>query len=227
MSNSPLVSHVALSPNHSGTRIAPIDRITPHCVVGQSAVETLGQWFAPTSRKASSNYGIGFDGRVGMYVYEGFRSWCSSSADNDNRAVTIECASATIPPYAFNPVVYDTLITLCADICQRNGKKKLLWLGGKDTTLSYTPKSNEMVLTAHRWFAPTECPGDWMYSRMDDLADKVTAILDKDVSALGNDLYRVQCGAFRSKLNADNYLEQVKQYFPDAFITRVPNYYDK
>ena len=175
--NSSLVSYTKLSPNHSGLRTHSIDRITPHCVVGQCSVETLGNIFLPTSRQASCNYGIGVDGRVGMYVEEKNRSWCSSSSANDQRAVTIECASDTTEPYAFKDVVYQTLIKLCADICKRNGKKKLLWLGDKDKTLSYEPKSDEMVLTVHRWFANKSCPGSWMYARMGDLAAKVTAQL--------------------------------------------------
>ena len=175
--NSPLVAYTKLSPNHSGQRTHSIDRITPHCVVGQCSVETLGSIFAPSSRQASSNYGIGVDGRVGMYVEEKNRSWCSSSSANDQRAVTIECASDTTEPYAFKDVVYQTLIKLCVDICQRNGKKKLLWLGDKDTTLAYNPKADEMVLTVHRWFANKSCPGSWMYARMGDLASKVTAAL--------------------------------------------------
>lgn len=175
--NSSLVSYTKLSPNHSGLRTHSIDRITPHCVVGQCSVETLGNIFLPTSRQASCNYGIGVDGRVGMYVEEKNRSWCSSSSANDQRAVTIECASDTTEPYAFKDVVYQTLIKLCADICKRNGKKKLLWLGDKDKTLGYEPKSDEMVLTVHRWFANKSCPGSWMYARMGDLAAKVTAQL--------------------------------------------------
>ena len=175
--NSSLVSYTKLSPNHSGLRTHSIDRITPHCVVGQCSVETLGNIFLPTSRQASCNYGIGADGRVGIYVEEKNRSWCSSSNANDQRAVTIECASDTTEPYAFKDVVYQKLITLCVDICKRNGKKKLLWLGDKDKTLSYEPKSDEMVLTVHRWFANKSCPGSWMYARMGDLAVKVTAQL--------------------------------------------------
>lgn len=175
--NSPLVSYTKLSPNHSGRRTHTIDRITPHCVVGQCSVETLGNIFAPAERQASCNYGIGADGRVGMYCEEKNRSWCSSSNANDQRAITIECASDTTAPYAFNDVVYNKLIELCVDICKRNGKTKLLWLGDKDKTLAYNPAANEMVLTVHRWFANKSCPGDWMYQRMDDLAAKVTAKL--------------------------------------------------
>ena len=126
--NSPLVSYTKLSPNHSGQRTHNIDRITPHCVVGQCSVETLGNIFLPASRQASSNYGIGVDGRVGMYVEEKNRSWCSSSAANDQRAITIECASDSTEPYAFKDMVYKCLIELCTDICRRNGKTKLLWL---------------------------------------------------------------------------------------------------
>ena len=95
-------------------------------------------------------------------------------------SITIEFASDPKPPYAFKPIVYETLIKLCIDICKRNGKKKLLWFGDKAKTLNYSPKSDEMVLTVHRWFANKSCPGDWMYARMGDLADKVTAALAAD-----------------------------------------------
>ena len=183
--NSSLVSYTKLSPNHSGQRTHSIDRITPHCVVGQCSVETLGNIFLPTSRQASSNYGIGVDGRVGMYVEEKNRSWCSSSSANDQRAVTIECASDTTEPYAFKDVVYNRLVELCTDICKRNGKTKLLWLGDKDKTLNYTPASDEMVLTVHRWFANKSCPGNWMYARMGDLASKVTAALGGNAETAG------------------------------------------
>lgn len=210
MSNSALICYTKLSPNHSGQRTHGIDRITPHCVVGQCSVETLGNIFLPTSRQASSNYGIGVDGRVGMYVEEKNRSWCSSSAANDQRAVTIECASDSAEPYAFKNIVYRTLIKLCVDICKRNGKTKLLWLGDKTKTLNYTPKSNEMVLTVHRWFANKSCPGNWMYSRMGDLAEKVTAALG-DTATTPKQLYRVrktwsdsksQKGAYKILANA-------------------------
>lgn len=175
--NSSLVSYTKLSPNHSGQRTHSIDRITPHCVVGQCSVETLGSIFYPTSRQASCQYGIGPDGRIGMYVEEKNRSWCSSSNANDQRAITIECASDTTDPYAMNSKVYDALIKLCVDICKRNGKKKLIWLGDKDKTLNYNPKSDEMVITVHRWFANKSCPGNWLYARLGDLATKVTAQL--------------------------------------------------
>ena len=175
--NSPLVAFTLLSPNHSGQRTKRIDRISPHCVVGQCSAEGLGDWFQRPSTQASSNYGIDKDGRVGMYVEEKNRSWCTSSNENDQRAVTIECASGKAEPYAMNEVVYDRLIDLCVDICQRNGKKKLLWFGDKDKSLSYQPKEDEMLITVHRWFSNKSCPGNWLYARLGDLAAKVTARL--------------------------------------------------
>lgn len=181
--NSSMVAYTKLSPNHSGQRTHGIDRITPHCVVGQCTAEGLGDWFAKSSTKASSNYGIDRDGRVGLYVGEKNRSWCTSSNANDQRAVTIECASDTTEPYAFRDAVYQTLINLCVDICRRNGKSKLLWLGDKEKTLAYEPKPDEMVLTVHRWFANKSCPGNWMYARMGDLAGKVTAALCSGAAA--------------------------------------------
>ena len=53
----------------------------------------IGEIFLPESRQASSNYGIGYDGEIGLYVEEKNRSWCTSSRSNDQRAITIEVAS--------------------------------------------------------------------------------------------------------------------------------------
>ena len=105
------------------------------------------------------------------------RSWCTSSNANDQRAITIECASDTTEPYTMNNNVYETLIKLCTDICKRNGKKKLLWFADKDKSLNYAPKSDEMLITVHRWFANKSCPGNWLYARLGDVAARVTANL--------------------------------------------------
>ncbi len=225
--NSPMVVYTKLSPNHSGQRTMAIDRITPHCVVGQCTAEGLGDWFYKSSTQASSNYGIDKDGRVGMYVEEKNRSWCSSSGANDQRAITIECASDTTEPYAFRDIVYQKLIELCTDICKRNGKNKLIWFGDKDKTLNYSPKSGEMILTVHRWFANKSCPGNWMYARMGDLAEKVTKALEGDVTPVDPDdrkkvsWYRVrkswadrktQKGAFKILDNAKKCADQNPGY---------------
>ena len=177
--NSPMVVYTKLSPNHSGTRTHDIDWITPHCAVGQYTLDEITDFFTKPDDPSSSNYGIDRDGNVGLYVEEKNRSWCTSSNMNDQRAVTIECASDWSEPYAFRDVVYQTLIELCIDICRRNGKKKLLWFGDKEKTLAYTPAPDEMVLTVHRWFANKLCPGAWMYARMGDLADRVTDALNR------------------------------------------------
>jgi hypothetical protein len=214
MSNSPLVSYTKLSPNHSGQRTHSIDRITPHCVVGQLTAEGIAACF-PAGREASCNYGIGKDGKIALIVEEKNRSWCSSSNANDQRAVTIECASDTTHPYAMTDAVYESLINLCTDICRRNGKNTLLWFADKNKTLAYTPKSNEMVLTVHRWFANKACPGDWLYNRLGDVAKRVTNNLQGNTQKPSNTasgaLYRVrkswqdaqsQKGAFSSLANA-------------------------
>ena len=212
--NSKMVSYTKLSPNHSGQRTHNIDRITPHCVVGQLSCESICGCFTSPSRQASCNYGIGKDGRISLCVEEKNRSWCSSSNANDQRAVTIECASDMSEPYAMNSAVYNSLVKLCVDICKRNGKKKLLWLGSKDKTLNYAPKSDEMVLTVHRWFANKSCPGNWLYARLGNLAAKVTTNLGGSIvtpPAPAAGLYRVrkswadvksQKGAFKSLDNA-------------------------
>lgn len=172
MSNSPLVNYTRISPHRSSPRNHKIDTITIHCVVGQCAVEPLGELFQ--TKEASSNYGIGYDGRIGMYVEEKDRSWCSSNAENDNRAITIECASDTFEPYAINDKVYNALIKLCADICKRNGIKKLKWKADP----SLIGKVDKQNMTVHRWFnTGKSCPGDYIYNRLGKIASEVNALL--------------------------------------------------
>ena len=147
MRNSPLVNYTKISPNRNSPRNHKIDTISIHCVVGQLTVEQIGDIFAKPSRGASSNYGIGKDGKIGMYVEEKDRSWCTSSPANDHRAITIEVASDTSEPYAVTPAAYNSLINLLVDICKRNGIAKLNYTG--DT------RGN---LTMHKFFAATVCP---------------------------------------------------------------------
>lgn len=170
MSNSKLVSYTRLSPNHSGRRKYAITRITPHYVGGNATVEALGEVFAPTSRQASSNYGIGSDGRVGMYVEESNRAWTSGSSDNDNRAVTIECAN--LSDGSLTDEAWKTLVELCADICQRNGKSRIVYTGDVSNV-----NDDEMLLTKHKWFQSTDCPGPWLDNQFDRLASEVNARL--------------------------------------------------
>lgn len=203
MSNSSLVKYTKISPNKTSPRDHAIDTITIHCVVGQLSVERLGEIFAPTSKKASANYGIGSDGRVGMYVEEKDRSWCSSNADNDNRAITIECASDSKYPYAINDAVYKTLIELCADICKRNNIKELKWKADK-SLIGQVDKQN---MTVHRWFAKKSCPGQYIYERLGQIAEEVNKKLKVSEVTV---LYRVQTGAFLNKSYADAMLAKVK-----------------
>lgn len=225
--NSPLVDCKVMSPNHSGERVHNISRITPHCVVGQLTAESIGGCFTNPSREASCNYGIGKDGRVCLIVDEANRSWCSSNRDNDQRAITIECASDKTAPYAMNDAVYGKLVELCTDICKRNGKKKLLWFGNKDEALNHIPAFDEMIITVHRWFSNKSCPGDWLYNRLGALATEVTKRLNGNVEVAKKEpetgtkvLYRVQIGAYSVKANAEAQLARAKAAgFKDAIIT--------
>lgn len=223
--NSSLVAYTKLSPNHSGQRTHGIDRITPHCVVGQLSCESICGCFTSPSREASCNYGIGTDGRISLCVEEKNRSWCSSSSANDQRAITIECASDRTEPYAMNGNVYASLINLCTDICRRYDKKKLLWFADKNKSLNYNPAPDEMVLTVHRWFANKSCPGDWLYARLGDLAAKVTANLGGSTSPTAGNLYRVQVGAYKNKANADAQLNRVKAAGFDTYMVQVDGLY--
>lgn len=227
MSNSPLVSYTKVSPNKSSPRNHKIDTVTIHCVVGQCSVETLGNVFAPTSRQASSNYGIGYDGRIGMYVEEKDRSWCSSNAANDNRAITIEVASDTKEPYAVNAKAYAALIDLLVDICKRNGIKELVWSTNKADRVNH---KNGCNMTVHRDYANKSCPGTYLYERHAQIASEVnkrlgsTNIKPAPEKPSGG-LYRVQTGAFKSKANADAMLAKVKAKGFDTYMVKVGDLY--
>lgn len=173
MSNSPLVSYTKISPNKNSPRNHSIDTLTIHCVVGQWTAKQICDFFNNTARQASCNYGVGCDGSIGLCVDEKDRSWCSSSASNDHRAITIEVASDTTHPYAVKDKAYIALIELLADICKRNGIKKLLWKGDK-SLMGQVGKQN---MSVHRWLAAKACPGDYLYNRHGDIATKVNAKL--------------------------------------------------
>lgn len=166
MSNSPLVSYTLISPNKS-KRTGKIAKITPHhtaCVVN---VEQLGAGFARPERKASSNYGIGNDGRIAMYVPEDYRAWTSSSTANDNVAITIEVSNCEVGGnWRISDAAWDSLVSLCVDICRRNGIEKLTFTGDKTGNL-----------TMHKMFAATNCPGPYLGGRFPELAETVNKIL--------------------------------------------------
>ncbi len=162
MSNSGLVNYTRLSPN-SSARNHKIDKITIHHMAGDLSVEQCGELFSQTSAQASSNYGIDSDGRVGMYVEEGRRAWTSASRSNDMRAVTIEVANdGGAPDWHVSDTALKKLVDLCEDICRRNGITFVDYTGTKSGNL-----------TRHNMFAATTCPGPYLQSKFDDIADEV------------------------------------------------------
>lgn len=228
MSNSALVNYTKISPNRTSPRKNKIDTITIHCVVGQCSVETLGAIFAPSSRQASSNYGVGYDGRFGMYCEEKDRSWCSSSAANDNRAITIEVASDTTEPYAVNDKAYAALLDLVTDICRRNGIKKLVWSTKKSERVNHLNGCN---LTVHRDYANKSCPGNYLYERQGAIAAEVNKRLgasaaEPETPSSGTDtLYKVQTGAFKQKSNAQALEKKLKAAGFDTYVVNTGGYY--
>ena len=228
MSNSALVNYTKISPNRTSPRKNKIDTITIHCVVGQCSVETLGAIFAPSSRQASSNYGVGYDGRFGMYCEEKDRSWCSASAANDNRAITIEVASDTTEPYAVNDKAYAALLDLVTDICRRNGIKKLVWSTKKSERVNHLNGCN---LTVHRDYANKSCPGNYLYERQGAIAAEVNKRLGASAaepetpSSGSGTLYKVQTGAFKQKSNAQALEKKLKAAGFDTYVVNTSGYY--
>ncbi len=219
MSNSSLVSYTKLSPNCDHPRNHAIDKITIHHMAGNLSVETCGNLFADPSREASANYGIGSDGRVGLYVDEGDRAWASASPSNDNRAVNIEVANdATGGDWPVSNAAYSKLIDLCVDICQRNGIKALNYTGDADGNL-----------TEHRMFTATACPGPYLHERMGRIAAEVNSRLneaaapaEKSVDELAREVIRGDWGngaERRQRLEAAGYDFNAVQDRVNAILT--------
>lgn len=171
MSNSPLVSYTKLSPCKNSPRNHKIDTITIHCMAGNMTVESCGALFSKYSRQTSSNYGIGSDGRIALYVNESDRSWCTSSRSNDNRAITIEVANdgGAETGWHVSDKAYESLINLLVDICKRNNIPELRWKADKNL-IGQVDKQN---MTVHRWFAAKACPGDYLYNAHSAIAAEV------------------------------------------------------
>lgn len=195
MSNSPLVTYTKISPNKSSPRNHKIDTITIHCVVGQLTAKQIVNLtkFQNSSGNSSCNYAVGTDGSIGLCVEEKDRAWTSSSRSNDHRAITIEVASDTKPPYAVNDKAMSALIELVADICKRNGIKELKWKGDK-SLIGQVDKQN---MTAHRWFASTACPGDYLYGKFDDIAAAVNKKLNPVVTKPSSTSSSTSASAFK------------------------------
>lgn len=176
--NSSLATYKNISPNKTTLTSKKINRISIHCYVGQVKAKFGVDYFAASASGCSANYVVGYDGSIGLSVEERDRAWTTSSKDNDKQAITIEVASGKADPYQVTDAAYTALLNLLVDICKRNGKTKVIWIDDKTKALAYTPKENEVILTVHRWFAPKECPGRYLYERHEQIASTVTARLN-------------------------------------------------
>lgn len=172
MSNSALVTYKRLSPNCTKPRNHKIDRIVIHHMAGNLTVQQCGAVFAPSSRQASSNYGVDSNGKVGMYVEEKNRSWATANAAIDHRAVTIEVANSKRGGnWPVSAKALKKTIELCADICKRNGIKKLIYTGDKTGNLHM-----------HCWYAATSCPGPYLKSKFSYIAKEVNKLLEAETT---------------------------------------------
>lgn len=187
MSNSPLISYIRISPNSTNPRRDKIRKITIHHMAGDMTVEACGNLFTNPARQASSNYGIGTDGRIALYVDEANRAWTSSSPENDNQAITIEVANdGGAPDWHVSDRALESTIALCVDICRRNGITRLSFTGDASGNL-----------TQHNYFAATECPGPYLKGKFAFIADEVNRRLSEEENGMKGILY---IGDFTSRV---------------------------
>lgn len=162
MSYSNLVNKYIPTTNYTHGRSGnKVCKITIHHMSGNLSIETCGNLFKSKSRKSSSNYGIGSDGRIACYVDEENRAWTSSSKWNDDRAITIEVANNNTKKWTISDKAMESLIKLCADICRRYNFK-----------LQYTGNKNG-TLTRHCFYSDTDCPGPYIKNKTSYIVKEV------------------------------------------------------
>ena len=137
-----------------------IEAITIHHMAGRLTAEQCGKIFQKVGRYGSSHYGIGYDGRIGQYVDEADTAWTNSNWDSNCKSVTIETSDNDNSWYV-NDTTLNSLIKLVADIAKRNNLGTLV------------PGKN---LTWHSMFTSTSCPGDYLRSKMQYIADEANKI---------------------------------------------------
>ncbi|MBE6548326.1 MAG: N-acetylmuramoyl-L-alanine amidase [Ruminococcaceae bacterium] len=170
MSNSPLVEYIAISPNFA-PREHVIDTITIHHMAGNMTVEECGALFGVGGKRASSNYAVGSDGRIAMYVEECNRSFCSSSPTNDDRAITVEVANdgGDESGWHVSDKALASLVELLCDVCARNNIPSLKW----ENNPEYIGMPEKQNMTIHCWFKQKICPGPYLLSKHGWIAEQV------------------------------------------------------
>ena len=179
--NSPLVVYTDITDHNYGPRTHKIDTITIHHMAGNLSVETCGSLFH--RKNGSSNYGIGTDGRIALYVPESNGAWTSSNKANDMRAITIEVANNTLAPYwTCSTEALCSLVLLVADICKRNGIPKLIWSDNKSDRINHRNGCN---CTMHKDFASTACPGPFLSANMKNIIEVTNNLIGQPAPTSG------------------------------------------
>lgn len=171
MSNSSLITatYKAHSNNYSvGRSGRKIEKVTIHHMAGVLTAKQCGSIFQNGSRSASSNYGIGKNGEIALFVDEANTSYADANWDSNCKSVTIECSNnKTGGDWTVSDTVLNSLINLIADIFKRNGIKKAI--KGK-------------TITWHSMYSATTCPGNYLRSKMDYIVEEVNKKLGNSTS---------------------------------------------
>lgn len=148
--------------NYTKGRQKKIRCIAIHHMAGVLSAEECGNIFVRAERNASTHYGIGNDGKIGNYIDESDTAWANSNWASNCESISIETSNSSLGGnWPVSDTAYNSLIKLVADIAKRNNLGTLI------------PGQN---LIWHRMFVATSCPGAYLLSRMQDIADKANAI---------------------------------------------------
>ena len=166
MSNSKLATYTKLSKNYDSRGGAKIDKIFVHHMAGNLTVQQCGKIFQ--KYEVSTHYGVNGK-KIGRYLDESQRAWATASYAYDKRSISIELANdgGAKTNWHVSDQTIKTAIKLIADICKRNGIKKLNYTGDL--------KGN---LCMHKWVVATACPGPYLASKFKYIEREVNKLLE-------------------------------------------------
>lgn len=174
MSQSSLVTRQwwANPSNYTAGRSDTIHGIVIHHAASTS-LDSIGQVFSQYGRQGSAHYGVGGN-QIHQYVREEYTAWHCGDWAGNSCTIGIETTNSTgAPTWQVAEDTFNTLVKLVADIAKRNGLGRL----------KFEPDGTYPTLSAHRDWSPTYCPGDYLYARMNEIAEKANKINYPDKKA--------------------------------------------
>lgn len=148
--------------NYTAGRPYGIKNIIIHHVGGISTASGIANTL--NNRGVSAHWAIGSDGVIGRLIYESDRAWHAGDgigvgSKGNDMGIGIEVSNDQVGGnWHVSDASFNLLVELVRDIAERNG---------------LLPVKRGVNLFGHRDCSSTACPGDYLYSKLNELCERV------------------------------------------------------